>query len=346
MTNENIEYIAKSQRQIANWLLFIVFMVFLMVIVGGATRLTESGLSMVTWKPVSGIIPPMSEIAWLAEFANYKESPQYKIDNLGMSLDAFKSIFWWEWGHRLLGRLIGFVFLLPLVWFWVKNMIPSGFKPRLLILFVLGGAQGLLGWYMVKSGLIDEPAVSHYRLTAHLSLALVILAYAFWTALDLLKPKPEKTYKPLKILTHITMLLLVLQILMGGLVAGLKAGFIFNTWPLMGDSFVPQHLLGYDPWYLSFIDSAVTTQFDHRIGAYLLIIMAGLLVWKARNSEVSVAVKNAVWLVAATFLAQVVLGIVTLVSEVPVGLGTAHQGGGVVTLVSLVYLMHIQRREA
>lgn len=333
----------ENSKQIAFWLLFIVFMVFLMVVVGGATRLTESGLSMVTWKPIGGIIPPLSDAAWLAEFAHYKESPEYKIENAGMSVEAFKSIFWWEWGHRLLGRLIGFVFLLPMVWFWVKNQIPRGYKLRLVALFILGGLQGLLGWYMVKSGLVDEPAVSHYRLTAHLSLALIILGYAFWTALELMKPAPSKTIKPLKILTHITMTVLMLQILMGGLVAGLKAGFIFNTWPLMGETFVPEHLLGYDPWYRSFIDSAVTTQFDHRIGAYILVIMTGLLFWKSRAEEVSVPVKRAVHIVTGVFLAQVLFGIIMLLNEVPVGLGTSHQGGGVACLMALVYLMHLQR---
>ena len=341
MTNEKIEV----SNNVALWLLFIVFMVFIMVIVGGATRLTESGLSMVTWKPISGMIPPLSETDWLAEFSYYKHSPQYKIENLGMTLDAFKGIFWWEWGHRLLGRLIGFVFLIPMVWFWVKNQIPTGNKPRLVMLFILGGLQGLLGWYMVKSGLIDEPAVSHYRLTAHLSLALVILGYALWLALSLLKPAPSKSSKALKILTHITMTMLVLQILMGGLVAGLKAGFIFNTWPLMGETFVPEHLLGYDPWYRSFIDSAVTTQFDHRIGAYILIILGALLVWNARSDEVSKPVKTAVLITALTILGQAILGILALINEVPVGLGTAHQGGGVVTLISVIYLMHLQRRE-
>lgn len=341
MTNKK----TKDFTDVILWLLFIALMVFFMVIVGGATRLTESGLSIVTWKPITGILPPLSNADWLAEFSSYKDSPQYKIENLGMSLEAFKSIFWWEWGHRLLGRMIGFVFLIPMLWFWAKNKIPQGYKPRLILLFILGGAQGFLGWYMVKSGLVDEPAVSHYRLTAHLSLALVILAYAFWLALTLLKPVPEKTSKALKILTHITMTVLILQILMGGLVAGLKAGFIFNTWPLMGDTFIPEHLLGFDPWYRSFIDSAVTTQFDHRIGAYILVILAGALVWKARSPEVSKPVKTAATIAAATILAQVILGILALVNEVPVGLGTAHQGGGALTLVALIYLMHLQRRE-
>lgn len=340
MKNEN----TKDFNNVALWLLTIVFMVFLMVIVGGATRLTESGLSIVTWKPITGMFPPLSEADWLAEFSSYKESPQYKIENLGMSLEAFKGIFWWEWGHRLLGRMIGFVFLVPMLWFWVKNQIPQGYKPRLILLFILGGAQGLLGWYMVKSGLIDEPAVSHYRLTAHLSLALVILAYALWLALDLLKPVATKTSKALKILTHITMTVLILQILLGGLVAGLKAGFIFNTWPLMGDSFIPEYLLGYDPWYRSFIDSAVTTQFDHRIGAYLLIILGAMLVWKSRDNEVSKPVKTATLLTASIILGQTILGILALINEVPVSLGTAHQGGGAVTLISVIYLMHLQRR--
>lgn len=337
-----IETEDRDRRAVAYWLLFMTALVLLMVMVGGATRLTESGLSMVDWRPVTGTLPPLSTEAWQAEFAKYQTSPEYQLRNKGMSLEEFKGIFYWEWGHRLLGRLIGLFFFVPLVWFWVKGRIPAGYKPRLVILFILGGSQGLLGWYMVMSGLVDEPAVSHYRLTAHLSLALFIMAALFWTALSLLRPTPEKSDKGLKILTHVSMLVLVLQILMGALVAGLKAGLIFNSWPLMGEGFVPPGLLALEPVWRNFFDNAVTAQFDHRIGAYLLTILAIAIFLRSRRSAERIASAGAVFLVAVAM--QMLLGIITLVMEVPVFWGTAHQGGGAIVLLAMVYLMHLQRK--
>ncbi|MBL4788769.1 MAG: COX15/CtaA family protein, partial [Kordiimonadaceae bacterium] len=222
-----------DHRLVANWLFFMAFAVFLMVIVGGATRLTESGLSMVNWNPVTGALPPLDEAAWQKEFSDYKTSPEYQIKNHGMSLEDFKGIFYWEWGHRLLGRLLGVFFFIPLVWFWARGQIPRGYKPKLVALFVLGGSQGLLGWYMVQSGLVNEPAVSHYRLTAHLMLALFIFAVLFWTALSLRRPDPVRGTRKFRILTFFVLVVAILQLTMGALVAGLKAGHIFNTWPLM-----------------------------------------------------------------------------------------------------------------
>ncbi len=316
--------------------------VLLMVMVGGATRLTESGLSMVDWRPVTGTLPPLTDAAWQEEFAKYQTSPEYRLRNNDMSVEEFKGIFYWEWGHRLLGRLIGLFFFIPFAWFWFRNMIPEGYKPKLILLFVLGGSQGLLGWYMVMSGLVDEPAVSHYRLTAHLSLALFIMAALFWTALSLLRPEPEKTDRRTKMFTHVTMLILVLQILMGALVAGLKAGLIFNSWPLMGEGFVPPGLLALEPAWQNFIDNAVTVQFDHRLGAYVLfalVIILASLTWKKGGS----LRRGGQFLMVAVVL-QMALGIITLVMEVPVFWGTAHQGGGAIVLLLMVYLMHLQRR--
>lgn len=317
--------------------------VLLMVMVGGATRLTESGLSMVDWRPVTGTLPPLSDEAWQDEFTKYQTSPEYRLRNSDMTVDDFKGIFYWEWGHRLLGRLIGVFFFVPLVWFWLKNRIPEGYKPRLLVLFVLGGSQGLLGWYMVMSGLVDEPAVSHYRLTAHLSLALFIMAALFWTALSLLRPEPVAADRRVKMLTHSLMLVLVLQIVMGALVAGLKAGLIFNTWPMMGEGFVPPGLFDLEPVWQNFIDNAVTVQFDHRVGAYVLFALTvslAVLAWRASGP---LRIAGVLLLLAVSL--QMLLGITTLVLEVPVIWGTLHQGGGAVVLLVTVYLMHLQRKE-
>ena len=331
-----------DRKAVGFWLLFMTGLVLLMVMVGGATRLTESGLSMVDWRPVTGTLPPMSDSAWEQEFAKYQTSPEYRLRNSDMTVDEFKGIFYWEWGHRLLGRLIGLFFFIPMVWFWLRNRIPYGYKPKLLVLFILGGSQGLLGWYMVMSGLVDEPAVSHYRLTAHLGLALFIMAALFWTALSLLNPEPVRSDRRIKRLTHITAFVLVLQILMGALVAGLKAGLIFNTWPLMGEGFVPSGLLALEPTWLNFLDNAITVQFDHRIGAYALFGLSIALVWQGWHQTAKLC--RAVILFATAVVLQMLLGIMTLILEVPVAWGTAHQGGGAIVLLLMVYLMHLQRR--
>ena len=333
----------KNRRAIAYWLLAMAFLVFAMVIVGGATRLTESGLSMVNWNPVTGVVPPITDTEWATEFSNYKLSPEYKLKNHGMSVDEFKGIFYWEWGHRLLGRVIGLAFALPLIFFWIKGMVPVGYKPKLLTLFILGGSQGLLGWYMVMSGLVDEPAVSHYRLTAHLMLALFIFAALLWTALDLLNPKPVERTKSVVALSHALAFVVVLQLIMGALVAGLKAGHIFNTWPLMGETFIPPYLWNMQPVWRNLLDNAVTTQFDHRIGAYVLLVLVGLLFIKSRrNTAHNVKKTTALGVMLVTL--QVFIGIVMLLKNVPVDWGTYHQGGGVVVLAWVVYLLHIQRK--
>lgn len=331
-----------NRRKVGYWLIFMAFMVFAMVVVGGATRLTESGLSMVNWNPVTGAIPPLTEEAWQQEFSDYKESPEYKLKNHGMSLDDFKGIFYWEWGHRLLGRLIGIAFFVPMVWFWLRKQIPEGYKGKLVALFLLGGSQGLLGWYMVMSGLVDEPAVSHYRLTAHLMLALFIFAALLWTALDLLRPKPVYTATGVSMLYKVTFAVLVLQLVMGALVAGLKAGYIFNTWPLMGETFVPEGLMVLEPWWKNLVDNAVTVQFDHRIGAYILTALV-IAVVIANWREEATLKQAAIILIAATIL-QMSLGIIMLLKEVPVSWGTAHQGGGVIVLAALINLIHMRRR--
>ena len=333
----------KNRRAVATWLFGMAFLVFLMVVVGGATRLTESGLSIVDWRPVTGMLPPFGDTAWQAEFAKYQTSPEYKLKNYGMNLEDFQGIFYWEWGHRLLGRLIGLFFFVPMVWFWLRGRVPAGYKPRLLALFVLGGMQGLLGWYMVMSGLVDEPAVSHYRLTAHLMLALFIFSALLWTALSLVRPNPEATTPLLRRASLGLFVLLILQLVMGALVAGLKAGHIFNTWPLMGDRFVPEGLGIMEPAWRNVLDNAITTQFDHRIGAYLLVALAFFILFQAR--KLAGAVKKAAYALTCAVGLQMLLGIVMLINDVPVSWGTAHQGGGVLVLATTLYLLHIQREE-
>jgi len=331
----------RDHRAVAYWLLFTAFSVFAMVMVGGATRLTESGLSMVNWNPVTGIFPPLNDDAWAQVFADYKTSPQYQLVNAGMSLDAFKGIFYWEWGHRLLGRLIGLFFAVPLLWFWLRRKIPEGYKGKLVGLFLLGGSQGLLGWYMVMSGLVNEPAVSHYRLAAHLMLALFIFAALLWTALSLLRPYPGGQAKAIKPLVYAAALVLTLQLVMGALVAGLRAGHIFNSWPLMGDGFIPPGMMTIVPWWRNLLDNAVTVQFDHRMGAYILSALVAVIFMKLRSERGSI--RHAVQLLGLSVLLQMALGIVMLLKSVPVSWGTAHQGGGVLVLAALINLMHHQR---
>ncbi|WP_374763837.1 COX15/CtaA family protein [Yunchengibacter salinarum] len=331
----------RDRRAVGGWLLAMCGLVFLMVVVGGATRLTESGLSMVDWRPVTGILPPLSDDAWAAEFAKYRTSPEYRLKNAGMSLDEFKTIFYWEWGHRLLGRLIGLAFALPLLFFWLKGRIPPGYGTRLLALFFLGGAQGLLGWFMVKSGLVDEPAVSHYRLAAHLGLALVIFAALFRTALGLLMPAPAMGRDFTRRLGRIMLGVLALQIVLGALVAGLKAGMIYNQWPLMGEGLVPPGLLHMAPWWLNFLENAVTVQFDHRIGAYVLMALGLWLGW--RGWRLGGPVRVAAVGMSVLLLLQAALGIVTLVKAVPVVWGTAHQGVAVLLLAAVLYFLHLHK---
>ena len=234
-------------RLVGWWLVVMAGLVWLMVVVGGATRLTESGLSMVDWQPIRGVVPPLTEAQWLEEFEAYRQYPEYKLINRGMSLAAFKTIFWWEYAHRLLGRLIGLAFALPLAVFWLRGIIPPGYKPRLVGLLLLGGAQGLLGWFMVKSGLVDEPEVSHYRLTAHLTLAFAIFAALMWTALSLLRPRAGPSDPLLRRLAGVFVGLVFLQVILGGLVAGLKAGYAFNSWPLMDGRLIPRPSVRHEP---------------------------------------------------------------------------------------------------
>ena len=337
----NIANSHAARRQIALWLFAVSALVFLMVVVGGLTRLTESGLSITEWKPVAGALPPMGDAAWADAFARYQQIPQYEFVNKGMTLDEFKGIFWWEWSHRFLGRFIGFAFLVPFLWFFATRKIERSMTPKLVIMFVLGGAQGLLGWWMVKSGLTHRVDVSQYRLAAHLGLATLIYAYMTWTALALWRPAPViHVDAGLRRAAVALVVLVFVQMMLGAFVAGLKAGHIYNTWPLIDGAFIPDGLMAHPVWWRNLFENMLTTQFNHRMVAYLV---SGLVVWHwlaARASGSPLTRQSAGWLVMAV-AAQVLLGIWALLMVVPIPLGAAHQAGALV--VFTVALVHARR---
>ncbi|MAL96094.1 MAG: heme A synthase [Haliea sp.] len=317
-----------------------------MILLGGVTRLTHSGLSMVEWRPLMGIIPPLTEQAWLEVFEKYRQFPEYQKINRGMSLDAFKSIFMYEYLHRVLGRLIGVLFFFPMLYFALKGRIRAGMMPKLWGLFLLGACQGLLGWYMVKSGLVDDPHVSQYRLTAHLGLAVLIYAWMLWLIYDLLtlSPRPGQMRGGVARWGLVLVGLVYLMILSGGLVAGTRAGFAFSTWPLMGSSFIPPGLYSGDPAWLDAFEDITAIQFNHRIFAYLLFVLIhGFAFFLWRRLGTFRAKVACVCLVLALWL-QVTLGIKTLLLHVPVSLAAAHQGGAVVLLSAMLFAAHTARR--
>ena len=319
-------------------------MVFAILVVGGVTRLTHSGLSIVEWQPIVGVIPPLNQQEWEDTFEKYKQTPEYQQVNHRMALAEFKGIFYWEYWHRVLGRLVGVVFLLPFLYFWLRRKLAPALVPKLLGIFVLGGLQGAMGWYMVKSGLVDDPRVSHYRLTAHLSLAFLIFVAMFWLALGLLAERVRSTHDvQLRQLQRVTFWLTFLvgyMVVSGGLVAGIRAGKAYNTFPLMHGHVLPPESFIIDPWYLNFFNNMALVQFDHRLGAWLLAFLVPWLWWKLSRAVVSRRVRLAATLLLIVLFAQIGLGIATLLLAVPVGLGAAHQGGAMVVLGVLLWLNH------
>ncbi|MPZ43121.1 MAG: heme A synthase [Betaproteobacteria bacterium] len=335
----------RTRRQVATWLFALCALLFVMIVVGGITRLTRSGLSIVEWQPIVGTLPPLSEAQWLDLFDKYKLTPEYKQVNLGMSLAQFKSIFWWEYIHRLLGRLIGLGFLLPYLGFLLRKRLDRYYAWRLGFVFLLGAAQGAMGWYMVMSGLVDDPRVSHFRLTAHLGLAFAIFAAMFWIALDMLKPSPGRAAHRTRLSGGALALvaLVFLMILSGGLVAGIRAGYAYNTFPLMNGHFVPPEIFMLEPWHLNFFNNMATVQFDHRLIAWLLMIVVPLMWWATRRNPVPPAARLAASCLLAAAALQVSLGITTLLLRVPVVLGAAHQGGAVLVFAAALWLAHALR---
>jgi cytochrome c oxidase assembly protein subunit 15 len=333
-------------RAIRAWLLAVAALIFATVVVGGATRLTESGLSIVEWKPVTGMLPPLAAADWEAEFEKYKAIPQYQQLNRGMTLAEFKVIYWWEWTHRLLGRVIGAAFLLPFLWFLWRGFVEPGLRGRLWTIFGLGALQGAAGWWMVASGLADRLSVSQYRLAFHLTLACIIFAATLWTAQRLL---PQASGgQPLRLRAGAIGLVVVVlcQIYLGALVAGLRAGLIYNTWPLIDGSLVPDpaRLFVQEPWWRNFFENALTVQFVHRTMAYVLWVAALAhafdVVRTARNGP---TVTGAL-LLAASVTVQATLGILTLLYEAPIGLALLHQAMAVAVLA--VAVVHAERLAA
>jgi cytochrome c oxidase assembly protein subunit 15 len=324
------------------WLFALTALVFLMVSLGGATRLTGSGLSITQWQPVAGVLPPLSEAAWQEAFERYREIPQYRHVNEGMSLAAFKRIYWWEWTHRFLGRLVGVAFLLPFLLFLAAGRIRGALVPRLAALFVLGGVQGGVGWYMVRSGLAERIDVSQYRLALHLSLAVLIFGALLWTSLSTgavqVRSGPEPRAR--RAAAALIAALVFLQIVAGAFVAGLRAGAGYNTWPLMDGRLVPDGLGALEPWWANLFENALTVQFNHRMLAYAIAIAVAWHVWAVlRGSDGGTARASAAALGAAV-AAQVALGIWTLLARVPLALGLAHQAGAVAVFGIAVWHLH------
>ncbi|MBV1916971.1 MAG: COX15/CtaA family protein [Sphingomonadaceae bacterium] len=335
---------------LARWLLAVAAMVMAIVVIGGITRLTESGLSITEWKPVTGAIPPLSQAAWLEEFAAYQQIPQYTEVNgpAGMTLADYKYIYFWEWIHRLLARLVGVAFALPLVWFWLKGTIPPGYKPRLLALLALGGLQGAIGWWMVSSGLSQDVKVSHFRLATHLLVALFTLGALVWTALDLYQLRQSRPAARLTRFSAAVLAMLLAQLILGALVAGLRAGYVsgagwfnWDAWPLMQGSFYPD---GID-WASGLLHAAIgdpyLTHFLHRWWAFALVLILIVMARKlraARRRDVSIALHSA-------FGTQILLGIATIWSGIGIWLAVAHQLVGALLVVTTVWAAHVLGRK-
>lgn len=342
-----------SSKSVGVWLLVCCAMVFGAVVLGGITRLTDSGLSITQWQPLSGIIPPFTQGTWEDLFALYQTTPEFQKVNIGMTLHEFKSIFWWEYAHRLWGRTIGLVFLLPAVWFAVRRMVNRRLGAQLAGLFVLGGLQGVLGWFMVQSGLIDNPDVSHYRLAAHLGLALILYSALLWIALNQLTGRPTGVRRAavpdsriggLRRLAVATVGLVGLTIVSGALVAGTRAGLTYNTFPLMDGRLIPDGYLALRPWLINPFENITAIQFNHRVLALITLGIAGLTWWRSRWVVLPPRARMAATALVLAAAGQVALGISTLLLVVPVPLAVAHQGFAVVLLSCGLWLLHAVRR--
>ncbi len=316
---------------VGRWLAMIAFLVLCMVVVGGATRLTGSGLSITEWQPILGAIPPITEMDWQVAFDKYKGSSQFKLQNSDMTIGQFHFIYWWEWSHRFLGRAIGVVAIVPFLFFALRGMLPKGQWPRYILLLLLGGLQGLLGWYMVKSGLDQRVAVSQYWLAAHLICASSIFALACWLAFST-NFKHQWFGSGMEVLAVVLLLLVFLQITAGAFVAGLNAGQGYNTWPLMDGALVPQGLGAMEPWWANIFENALTVQFDHRVLAYLVLVLALI------NIVVAFGISS--FLLFYAVILQVCLGILTLLLQVPLYAALLHQAGAMIVLVAAVWNLH------
>jgi cytochrome c oxidase assembly protein subunit 15 len=332
----------KDNKKVIYWLLLGCTLIFIMVVVGGITRLTHSGLSISNYKLISGTIPPMNEIEWQEAFDLYKQFPEYQKLNTNFTLEDFKDIYFWEWLHRVLGRFIGLVFLLPFLYFLISRQLSKPTIKKSLILLGLGGFQGFLGWYMVKSGLVDRPDVSHFRLAAHLTTAFITFAYTFWVALDLMFPDKKQINSSFRNLIRFGLALLLMQIVYGAFVAGLDAGFIHNHWPMMSEGkFMHETVYSeQSPWLKNFIEGKSGVQFVHRILAYFVVLFV-ILIW-GKSKKIDLTAYQAKGINALLILVgiQFLLGVLTIILQVPVWLGVAHQVGAFFLLSAMTFTLH------
>ncbi|MCB9223152.1 MAG: COX15/CtaA family protein [Crocinitomicaceae bacterium] len=331
---------SKERNRVFRWLILGCLLIMLMVMIGGITRLTQSGLSMVKWEPIMGALPPFSEQEWNEAFELYQASPEFKFYNSDFELTDFKKIFFWEYLHRLLARLLGLVFIIPCVFFWVKGYLDVKLKRRVLIIFVLGISQAIIGWFMVKSGLVDEPHVSHYRLATHLITALLLMIYIFWTALSLKYETTERNHPAARILKWF-IVLVFLQLIYGAYVAGLKAGFYYNTFPKMGDQWVPSGtgIIFKKEGGIALMENPVLVQFIHRWLAFLILLFLGVF-WFKRSLNLLDYQKRALQVLTFLLVFQILIGVLTLLYRVPVSLGVLHQFGGMMVLLTAFYFLY------
>lgn len=332
----------KDNKTVIYWLLTGCFLIFIMVVVGGITRLTHSGLSMSDYKLITGTIPPLNEQEWNEAFDLYKQYPEYQKLNYNFTLEDFKSIYFWEWLHRVIGRVIGLVFIIPFIYFLIRKQLSKPTIKKAIILLFMGGFQGFLGWYMVKSGLVDRPDVSHYRLAAHLSTAFLTFAYTFWVALDLIFPKKKEIHKKFRNLIRLGLVILMIQIIYGAFVAGLDAGFMHNHWPMMseGKFMHPTVYSELEPTYLNFLEGKSGVQFVHRIMAYVVVIVLGMIWFKGQKMDLTTYQKKGLNAILIFVGLQFVLGVMTIMLQVPVWLGVAHQVGAFFLLSAVVFSLH------
>ena len=332
----------KDNKKVIYWLLTGCTLIFIMVIVGGITRLTHSGLSISNYKLISGTIPPTNALQWNEAFDLYKQYPEYQKLNYNMTIDEFKDIYFWEWIHRVIGRFIGLVFVIPFVYFLVRKQLTKSTIKKCLILLAMGGFQGFLGWFMVKSGLVDKPDVSHYRLAMHLTTAFLTFAYTFWVALDLIFPLKKQVNTSFRNLIRIGLVILVVQIIWGAFVAGLDAGWIHNHWPLMNDGeLIHQSVTTeQEPLWRNFIEGKSGVQFVHRYLAYIVVGIIGFIWFKARKNKTTMLQQKGINLLLILVGVQFVLGVLTLVLFVPVWLGVLHQVTAFFLLATMTFTLH------
>lgn len=334
----------KEDKSVIIWLLSGCVLLFVMVMVGGITRLTNSGLSMTDWHLITDTFPPMTEEKWTQAFEEYKKFPEYKLINVhnDFDLDDYKFIYFWEWFHRFIGRIIGLVFIIPFVYFIVKKRLSPETIKKCIILLAMGAFQGFLGWFMVKSGLIDMPDVSHFRLSLHLTFAFITFAYTLWVALDLMYPNKIEVIKPLRTIARIALVVLIIQIIYGGFVAGLNAGLVHNHWPLMSDGqfFHESIALEKDSWLLRLTEGKSGVQFVHRTVAYVVVGMMLYLYFQSKKYELNSLQKKGLNILVAIVFVQFALGVLTLLLHVPLWLGLAHQLVAFALLTSMVFTLH------